>query len=350
MGVPMNKLENLSFNSQRRIGVELEVNAFDGRNRPETGKRPAGIEHVCRVVQENTEEGAMLKEWEHTQENEQWVCKPDSSCGIEVCTPPLKGWRGIRKVVQVVDAFAKDPKIKVDKRCSVHVHVEVADLSETQIGSVITHWVKCEPIFMDLVPPERKKNRYCQFVGMTTLFDTDVILTPGDIIKRVGDVKYYTLNTNQYRRSNGTRKTLEFRIIEGAGCKDPYLVKNWIRLLLHFVERTSKMPMPGPYKKDDPWSSYCWLDTKDVMRLLGFHNDPHQYELSKGLTQTRNWMLARLMKYMMPDTEKGPRWKAFAELQEILAKFKEEGTVIDPQEHLSPSDLQDALYNESLRF
>lgn len=350
MGVPMTKLEGLSFDSKRRFGVELELNSADGRNRPEQGKRPLGIEHICRIVQENCEEGAMIKEWEHTQENEQWICKPDSSCGIEICTPPLKGWRGIRKVCQVVDAFYRDSKVKVDKRCSVHVHVEVADLSDVQIASVISYWVKCEPIFLDLVPTERKKNRYCQFVGMTNLFDTDILFTYQDIIKRVGEVKYYTLNTNQMRKSGGTRKTIEFRIIEGAGCKDPFLIKNWIRLLLHFVERTSVMPLPGAYKQNDPWSSYCWFDTKDVMKLLGFDNDPPRYELSKGLTQTRNWMLARLIRYMNPDLNKGPRWKAYQELQEILTVFKSEGLVIDPQEHLSPSDLQDALYNEGLRF
>lgn len=351
MGEPItNKLPFLSFNSQRRFGVELEINAFDKRPRPEPGKRPAGIEHVNRIVQENTEEGSEIKDYEHTQENSRWVVKPDSSCGIEICTPPLKGWRGIRKVCKVVEAFSLDPKICVDKRCSVHVHVEVADLCEAEIASVIVYWIKAEQVFLDLVPTERKRNRYCQSIDMTSLFEVESQLPPSEIIKRVGDVKYYTLNSNQMRRTNNQRKTLEFRIIEGQGCKDPFLCKNWVRLLLHFVEMTCRRPLPAPYKSNDPWTGFSIFDPKHVMEVLGFNNDPPSYELSSGLTQTRNWMLARLIHYINHSKDKGPRWKALEELQEIFKKFEDTGMKIDPKEHLSPSDMPDALYNDNLRY
>jgi len=351
MGEPTcNKLPVLSFNSQRRFGIELEINSFDKKSRPESGKRPAGIEHVARVVQENTEEGADIKDYEHTQDNSRWIIKPDSSCGIEICTPPLKGWRGIKKVCQVVEAFRRDSKISVDRRCSVHVHVEVADLCEAEIASIICHWIKAEQIFLDLVPLERKRNRYCQSIDMTSLFEVESQLAPADIIRRIGDVKYYSLNTNQMRRTNNQRKTLEFRIIEGAGCKDPFLCKNWVRLLLHFVEMTCRRPLPAPFKMNDPWTGFCLLDTKHVMDILGFGNDPSIYELSTGLTQTRNWMLARLLCYIDSGEGKGPRWKAAEELKEIVGKFAEQGVIIDPKEHLSPSDLVDALYNDNLRY
>jgi hypothetical protein len=351
MGEPIsNRLPVLSFNSQRRFGIELEVNAFDKKARPEPGKRPLGIEHISRVVQENAEEGAEIKDYEHTQENQRWIIKPDSSCGIEICNPPMKGWRGIKKVCNVVEAFAQDPKIMVDKRCSVHVHVEVADLCEAEIASIIIYWIKAEQVFLDLVPTERKRNRYCQSLGITSLFDVESQLPPVEVIRRIGDVKYYTLNTNQMRRTNNQRKTIEFRIIEGQGCKDPFLCKNWIRLILHFVEMTCRRPLPPPYKANDPWSGFCLLDTKHVMELLGFGNDPPVYELSSGLTQTRNWMLARLMCYINSSDEQGPRWKAAQELHEIIKKFAEQGVIIDPKEHLSPSDLADALYNDGLRY
>lgn len=344
MGEPL--IESLSFDSNRRFGVELEVLAFDKENRPKGEKMPKGTEHVVMLVKENVEESVEARGYEHTQENNNWVVKPDSSCGLEICTPPLRGWRGIRKVCKVVEAFKNDPKIEIDRRCSVHVHVEVADLERSQIASVIAQWIKCEPIFMDLVPNSRKLNRYCQLMGMTNLFEHDQIYAPDNLIKKVGEIKYFSMNSKSIK--DGLRNTLEIRIIEGEGCKDPYLIKNWLRLILHFVERTSKMPMPKQYTPNDPWSSLLWLDTKDVMKVLGFGRG--QYELSKGLTQTRNWMLARLMKFMTPDVGKGPRWKAYAELKEILKELEEDGVIIDPKEHLSPIDLADALYNDSLRF
>jgi hypothetical protein len=344
MGSPM--LHNLSFNSNRRFGVELEILAFDKRNRPIDEKLPKGTDYVVLLVKNNAEESVEARGYEHTKDNSSWIIKPDSSCGLEVCTPPFKGWRGIRKVCQVVDAFANDPKIEVDRRCSVHVHVEVSDLTEAQVASVIAQWIKCEPIFMDLVPSNRKRNRYCQLMGMTSLFEHDTIYTPRELINKVGEIKYFSMNTNQLRL--GERKTIEFRIIEGEGCKDPYLIKNWLRLILHFVERTSQMALPKPYTPNDPCSSLLWLDTKDVLTVLGFM--PTQYDLSHGLMQTRSWMLARLMKFMTPDIDGGPRWKAYQELQEVLHQLQDEGCKVDPKEHLSPADMADALYNESLRF
>jgi hypothetical protein len=199
---------------------------------------------------------------------------------------------------------------------------------------------------MDLVPINRKRNRYCQLMGMTSLFEHNISYTPKNIIDKVGEIKYFSMNSRAYRA--GERKTLEVRIIEGDGCKDPYLIKNWLRLILHFFEMTSALPPVKQYVPNDPFSSLLWLDTKDVLSVLGFM--PGQYELSKGLTQTRNWMLARLMKFMNPDIERGPRWKAYSELIEVLEQYKREGTVIDPSEHLSPKDLGEALFNDNYRF
>jgi hypothetical protein len=353
MGEPITaKLPTLSFNSNRRFGVELEICAFDGKNRPAGGEKekPAGTDYVVALTKSHTDDNVEWRPYEHTNENNVWVIKPDSSCGLEVCTPIYRNWRGIRKVCQVVEGYKKEPKIVVDKRCSVHVHVEVADLSVEQVAAIIVYWVKCEPIFLDMVPYHRKCNRYCQFLAMKDIFDTDIHLSPHDIISAVGDCKYYTMNTDQWRRSEGKRKTIEFRIIEGDGCKDPFLIKNWLRLILHFVEMASQRSLPGPYKAGDPWSWACLLDTKDVLKLLGFYNEPRQYELSNGLTQTRNWMLARLCKYMTPDNNFGPRWKAYSELQEVLENFRREGIVINQREHLSPSCLHEALYDDNLKF
>lgn len=340
MGAPMKPL--LSFCSDRRFGIELELNSFDGKNRPDPGQKPQGIEHIGMVVARNSSEGVEIREWEHTQGNDVWVIKPDSSCGMEVCTPIYKGWQGLKKVIDVVDAFGKDNKIKVDDRCSVHVHVEVADLNPDQLGSVIAHWFKCEPVFMDSVPPHRKMNRYCQYMSFNNLVQVETKITAQDLIKKVGTVKYYSLNTNQMMRNN--RRTVEFRIIEGGGCKDPYLIKNWIRLLIQFIEMAKNRPYPGEYKEGDQWSSFCLLDPEDVFKLMGF--DPADHELSEGLKQTRNWFMARLQKNM---TGEGFRAFAYEEFQRMLVKYKEMGVTITPEDHLLPRDLSKALFHEELK-
>jgi hypothetical protein len=338
-------LENLSFESHRRFGVELEILAFDKLKRPAGGSKcmPKGSEHVVMLVKNNAEENVEARLYEHTKETSSWVVKPDSSCGLEICSPPIKGWRGIRKVCQVVHAFQQDPLIEINDSCSVHVHIEVADLNEKQVATVLAYWVKCEPIFMDLVPSSRKKNRYSQATGMTNLFEHDVNNTPRDLINKIGETKYFSMNCKAYR--DGERKTLEVRIIEGAGCKDPYLIKNWLRLILHFVERTSQMPYPKNYVAGDRFSGLLWLDPKDVMSVLGFGVD--QYNLSKGLKQCREWMLARMALHTA-DTSHGARRMAYKELLEIIAELKDTGSPVDLS--LAPKDMTDALYNEDLRY
>lgn len=335
-------LPQLSFSSHRRFGVELEVNAFDGLNRPPNGKKyPTGIEDVSVVVAENTEEGCRIEGYQHTEKNDQWVLKMDSSCGMEVVSPPLKGWEGISKVCKVAKAFNEEPKIKSDERCSVHIHVEVADLTETELASVLIHWVKCEPCFMDAMPLERKRNRYCQFIGLMPIFQHDDDVEPKKIITDLGTVKYYSVNTNQMVLGSH-RKTIEFRVIEGDGSRNPYLLKNWIRLIIHFVEMTKKLPLPSRYKEGDRWSSYLWLEPEDILTILGFNNN---YELSKGLTQTRNWLIARWAKNLSKHQNPGlPRYVAWKQVQDILKNF---GVT---EQELEPDNLDKVLFCENLRY
>lgn len=334
----------LSWCSDRRFGIELEILAFDGKNRPENGTKPAGIDYVAMIVSRSDTTNVDIRDYEHTDGNDSWVIKPDSSCGMEVCTPIFKGWSGLKRVCDVVYSMNQDQKIKVDDRCSVHVHVEIADLDHDEIAKIISWWLKIEPIFMDSVPPNRKRNRYCQFMGMTNLIQHDSNLKGMDLIKRVGNVKYYSLNTNQFVR-NG-RKTVEFRIIEGDGCKDPYLIKNWIRLLIHFVEMARRSSYPKNFEKDNPWSGLCWLDPEDVFKFLGFDGS---YDLSPGLQETRNWFLARLQRHMSKDINDGPRYFAYKELQTMIDRLKDQGVVICPENYLTPTDLKTKCFSEETK-
>lgn len=350
MGEPISSIPKLRFDSDRRFGVELEVLAFDRKNRPEGGEKdkPKGTDYIISLVKKHTDENVEWRTYEHTNNNDCWVVKPDASCGLEICTPIYRPWRGIKKTCQVVEAFSKDDNVAVDHRCSVHIHIDVSDLREEQVASVIIHWIKCEAMFLDMVPESRKSNRYCQFMCARENFDTEVYLSPSQIISAIADVKYYTANTHQWKRSEGKRKTLEFRVIEGEGCVDPYLIKNWIRLIIHFVEITSRYPLPHPYVAGDQWSWICMLDTMDFMKVLGFY--PGQFELSNGLKQTRNWLLSRLCRYMHNDVDYGPRWKAYKELKDLISKLSSYGEVIDVESNLNPPNMSDAIYNEDYRF
>lgn len=341
-----NVCEHMGFTSARRFGIEIELNAFDGKAKPDDGGKPAGIDYVGKLINDNTEEGAEVKGWEHTNNNTRWVIKPDSSCGMEICTPPVSGWTGLQKICRVVDALGRDAKIKSDKRCSVHVHVDVSDLDTDQVARILGWYIKCEPVIMDMVPDYRRINRYCQFIGMTAILSHDHKYTSQEIINTVSDYKYYSMNARSLKKDS-PRKTIEFRIVEGEGCRDAFLIKNWVRFLLHFIERAIVKPLNFEYKSNDPWSHLCWLDPEDVFRFLGFSNNPQEYELSKGLQQIRNWILARMAKYMSSD-ERGSRRIAYKELSEMLLRFKSEG--INIVEDLVPSDSTKALYADIFKY
>jgi len=287
--------ENLNLNYVRRFGVEIEINSFDGRNRPigyEDGVLPEGIHYIGNLVQKLSEEKVLIHKWGNDHHNDVWIVKPDGSCGMEVCTPVMKGWNGVVRTCRVIDGFSKDLKIESDTRCSFHVHVDVSDLTEPQLASVISWWIKCEPVFLDSVPARRKKNQYCQFLGEMDIFDDieDGLMPAELLLKRVGHCKYYTINTFHYQ--NKKRKTIEFRIMDNACCLDPWMAKNWIRMVLHFVERAAARGLPAPFEMGNKWSGYCWLDPFDVFDFLGF--TPGQYEISPGLQQVRSWFVSRL--------------------------------------------------------
>jgi hypothetical protein len=286
--------EHINLNCLRRFGSEIEINAFDFRNRPvghNEGRMPEGTHYIANLVQKSSGKIVKIHKWSYDHNNSNWIIKPDSSCGIEICTPVLKGWVGLMETCRVIDALGNDNKVHADDRCSFHVHVDVSDLSEQELATVITWWIKCEPVFMDSVPINRKRNQYCQLLGQSEIFENvEDGFHPNDyLIRRLGSCKYYTINTYHYH--NNKRKTIEFRIMDGDCCLDPWISKNYIRLLLHFIDRALKHGMPSSYYPGDKWSGYCWLDPRDVFDFLGF-NEKHV--LSPACKQVHEWFLDRL--------------------------------------------------------
>lgn len=289
----MNEQPILKFISSRKFGVELELNSLDRRDFKENplkkGELPLGAKFVAEIVSNAIGVSVDVNKWGLTHDNQNWVVKPDSSCGIEVCSGVLKGWRGIKKIVSVVNEFKNNDQILIDDRCSLHVHVNVGDLNDDQIASIISYWIKCEAVFMDSVPDKRKNNRYCQLIGQTSLFDHDSVVASKEIIRRVGMHKYYSINS--YHCIARNRPTIEFRITESEACKNPDFVKNWLRLIIHFVEMTKQLPLPAKYDPENPFTGFSWLDPKEVLQLLLFDGS---MKLSPGMEQTKKWFITRL--------------------------------------------------------
>ena len=122
----------------------------DFRKNP-LGRRefPQGIHYVGNLIAEFLKEDVQINRWRvnASQNNEGWVVKTDASCGIEVCSPVTRGWYGLKRICQVIDMLSDDPHISAGRDCAFHLHVEVKDLDDYQRGSILAHWIKCEPVF-----------------------------------------------------------------------------------------------------------------------------------------------------------------------------------------------------------
>ena len=242
-----------------RFGVEIELDATDGRDfaaRPlSPGEMPAGADLVTNIV---SDLGLDVEAhcWKHNHNNSIWSCKPDSSCGIELCSPVLDECR-LGEVCKVMEALDKRPEITAGPNCALHVHVDISTLlegppeSSESLCSTLAWWVKFEPVFLDSVPRRRRENRFCRCIGLTDLFDHEDEVVPYILVNKLKD-KYLTLNTHHLVAKK--RNSIEIRILEGT--KDPELCASWVRLVLDFVRKSSAAGLPPDYT----WSSLGHLE------------------------------------------------------------------------------------------
>lgn len=284
-------ITRLAFeNCHRRFGVEIEVNALDGRDFITSpladNEIPVGIDYVGESISRLLKEPVDIRLWHYTHNNNQWVLKSDRSCGIEICSPATHGKYGLNQICKVLDVLNHDAKIPIDHRCSLHVHVNVSDCTRKEIACILGWWIKCEPVFIDSLPAYRKKSRYFQCIGASNLITPEV--DSCDILERLlGMHKYMTINT--YHKMKNNRPTIEFRIMGNEGCNSTETGRNWIVLVMHFVEMAKRKQLFNNY--NNVWSNLSWSDPRQVMELLGFMGD---YELSEDLANVRKWFLKNL--------------------------------------------------------
>lgn len=245
-----------------RFGVEIELDALDGRDfsaRPlSPGEMPEGTDLVAETAASVGAE-VQVHGWRHNHNNSVWVCKPDSSCGIELCSPVLDESR-MGEVLAVMDALASRPEITSGPNCALHVHVDASQFisglpeSSESLCAILAWWVKCEAVMLDSVPPTRRNSRFCRCIGLTDLFSHDEKVVPCMAVSKLQD-KYLTLNTHHL--VGRKRNSIEFRILEGT--KDSRLCRSWLEFVLGFVRGSVAAGIPN---------EYTWVSLEDVERLV----------------------------------------------------------------------------------
>lgn len=283
----MSKL--ITCENYRRFGVEIELNTTTNIIKSKD-QVPDGSEVVAEVIRSVCNDDVALNGWLYVNNNDSWIIKPDSTCGIEINSPILKGGFDLAKLCKIVEKLSENPKITADERCSFHVHVNLEDLDNYEIGTILAWWIKCESVFFDCVPLQRKCHRHAQLINTSEYFEHNKNYKYDYLIDALSVVKYHSVNT--YHLKQKRRKSIEFRIAGNEFCLNPLFVKNWIRLLLHFVQSAINTSYPNSYFPGNAYSGLLSLSPKEVFHFMKFDKS----NLSNGVQQFRQWFLQQLQR------------------------------------------------------
>lgn len=290
-----------TFDSTRNFGVELEV----GNEYPRS--------FISSIIKNYTNMKVNISNYTQSVNNEHWVVKTDASCGrktrsngineggYEIASFVASGTSDIEKIAKVAHGL-KRGGIRANNNCGYHIHVNVADFTENDMGKLISYWLLIEDVFFNIVPFRRTVNRYCKKVkiknnnfekAMNAIKEKDIskiweLYKPRTINIRNPAEKRYSLNLLNFYAATKTkfkRKTIEFRFPEGTLCQET--VKNFIFILLSFVENTRQLGNPR-YKN---------MNVETFFDICGLSSDKFLYILDNNLIKTKVWILKRLIRY-----------------------------------------------------
>ncbi len=262
----------LKWNFTRKFGLEYE---FCNGSRDD----------MAEVVRSNTDQNAVSTGYGQTSSTATaWECKTDSSCGIELASPPMSGPYKLKAAAELLTALKEDG-FEFNEHCGQHVHVEINDFSEKQAGIMAAYWMKIERFVLNGTPDHRRSNEYCQLLTQrNSNISANCAYTPECVLRDFASGR--SAINFQNRNSRGT---VEFRF--GEMTFDPEIIKNRVRFLVWFVELCKILPAP---------SDLNWMTPKQVLRTFNLWQDPNskiKYKYSPAIQSMRKWLLARLVEH-----------------------------------------------------
>lgn len=281
----------VKFDTKRPFGMELELN------------RKVTQEALVTAIR-RTDPKRMVERsghYQHTEANNPyWHVKFDRSCGDrpqegawEIASYKGHGYKDISKMQEVVGAV-RDIGAAVNKNCAVHVHVEVGDFSQADAAALVANWMRAEEVIAQAVPKHRRNNVYCALltqryrgVSKTVKYKPDSfwqLVRPqdaSDFSRRV------SMNMVNFTHRHTGKVTAEIRLPDAV--LDPKDVGNWIRFFVHFVEVSKERGFP------ESLAPASGVD--EALAVCGLHGDKPFLILSKGLRETKVWLLRRIMRH-----------------------------------------------------
>jgi hypothetical protein len=301
-------MQNLVYretSSDRRFGVEYEVS--NNLSKKEIGKIVSQFEK-CNGKDKKVKVTSGKEGWAQSISNNFWHVKFDRTCGPlgkqfdfgwEIASYVGQGLKDSYKIANLT-RHLKENGAEVNLNCGLHIHVEVADFESVNMGILYARWLKIEDFLISICHPSRKNNLYCmpirnKFENYRYLFmNTESLdpielyyfLSPTNIDVHNNHEKRVTLNSVNFAthqlKPHFSRNTIELRLPEFL--LDENHVRNWIHLILNFVEvskRSNFMP-----KDLNPCNRLS-----DVLLYLGLSDSSDFCILDKDLHDLKIWVL-----------------------------------------------------------
>tara|TARA_R100000700_G_C3178343_1_gene154012 strand:- start:3774 stop:4811 length:1038 start_codon:yes stop_codon:yes gene_type:complete len=214
-------MNNLPTITDRTFGIEME---FEG----------ADIREVARTLNQVVE--CHFEGYTHTV-LDYWKIVTDGSlpnydtCG-EIVSPILKGQEGIEQLAKVCEALDTIEGIHVTRRCGLHIHLGVEDLTVGQIQTVYERYADYESQ-IDLVMPRSRRRSNAHWCGSITGSKNRVkrATTKRRLAGSAG-TRYLKVNLESLARYG----TIEFR--QHSGTLNFTKIVNWLSFLMAFVEKS----------------------------------------------------------------------------------------------------------------
>lgn len=251
----------------RWIGVELEYNSLDKLSRSvSVNGLPHGIYFFADVCVDALNKFVEINKWHSTNNNENWVIKPDASCGLELCSPPQNLKSLLKDMNLLINKINNYKFLESDNRCSFHIHIDIIDFDYYDLIYLIEKWVQLEPFFFFLCKEDRWINNYCKPLSLNfEALPLDSKYT-NLIVESLYDNKYLAINLCNLKKKK--KNTVEFRIVGSDACLDYETAASFCKIFNIFVERVK-----SEKNKMNRISNFEFLSIKESLEFLSLEDD-----------------------------------------------------------------------------
>jgi hypothetical protein len=274
------------FNFCKKFGVEFEVNKSVSRRKLASYIRKLFPRDKIKI-----------RSWETNVDNLEWICKTDASCGYEICSPVMSGFKDLDKIRKVSD-FLKLKGVKVNSSCGLHIHIGSKDISTHQLGKILAYWLKSESIIFSAFPSRRTNNHFCKSVRKSS----NIILSKNYAPRQLVGACFQHRNQSLNIRAYSSRGAIEFRIMEGTLNSDD--ITNWIMFCSYFTDYVKNMKMP---------ENLISFSLKEFWKELGLEGTVSEEfrVFSPELNSMRVWLLKRIRKFGRTESVKNQANKIY---------------------------------------